>query len=237
MMHIAKPTADTLGLYFGHELQGSYFLHNGVVTNVSANQYHCGWLIAGERHPKDEVLMIGLGSGAGIVALLTNFPEMTCTVVEPLPEVVKMALSAFEPLRELVDSGRLQIVLNNGQDFLRTSEDYPLILCDAYQGKDGYICETEYIELALSKGETWLNVIGKPHQGAIQQVVDLMDVAGYPAKSAYCINPGLANWLISTEVFKPSSFIPYEGSVVPRVDVVRKWYNALARQDRLALLK
>jgi hypothetical protein len=162
---------------------------------------------------------------------------MTCTVVEPLPEVVKLALQTFKPLRDLVDSGRLQIVLNNALDFLRTSESYPLILCDAYQGKDGHICETEYIELALSKGETWLNVIGSPHAGAVQQVMDLMDVAGHPARSAYCINPGFANWLISTEVFNKSSFVPYDSSPVPQVAMVRKWYNALARQDRLALLK
>lgn len=237
MIYIAKPTPDTLGLYFGHELQGSYFT-NGDVTPVSANQYHCGWLIAGERHPNDEVLMVGLGSGAGIVALLTNFPMMTCTCVEPLPEVVRTALQAFAPLRDLVDNGRLQIVLNTAEAFLEKSERYPLILCDAYQGKDGYICETAYIEKALAKGDAvWLNVIGAPSHGAIPQVLDLMDVMDRPARSAYCIQPGFANWLISTEDFKKSSFVPYPDSSVPQVATVRKWYNALARQDRLALLK
>jgi SAM-dependent methyltransferase len=125
-------------LMVGDNNQGACYLDDaGQPGPIPQSTYMAGWLIAGAQHPTGDVLMIGLGSGTGAVALLDQFPSINVTVVEIDPAVVATASEHFPLLNKYQDEGRLHIVTSDASEHLveamQRGDHWDFACLDAYE--------------------------------------------------------------------------------------------------------
>ncbi len=234
---IARPTPDTIGLYLHHQLQGSYFSEPqipGLGPYVFANTYMCGWLAAGSTCPQGDFVMVGLGSGAGAVGLLCNFPQLTLTVLEINPAVVESAQEAFPMLGHFQNEGRLQIQVGDAQEYLTGQDRWDVGLADAYLGENNHV--DHYLEsLQACTEEQWYNCIGSPDRGPLAALL-----AAMPIRSAYSLDPysgRLANWILSSYGQPVDGFVPYRDDSSEAANWVRRHYRQLLGENHLADLR
>lgn len=196
-----------------------------------------GWLAAGVKEPKGDFVMVGLGSGAGAVGLLLNFPECYLTVVEYSPEVRELAEDAFPVLRFLQDQGRLVIVIEDAGEFFRTPQErWDVGLADAYVGENDHL--THYLDdFVKATDHQWFNVIGQPRTGVLPAMIKR-----YPIRAAYTEygHQGvLANWLLTSvaDDLAYREFVPFPRLDHPSAVQARTHYHRLLGHNALADLK
>jgi spermidine synthase len=192
---------------------------------VSASPYTFGWIAAGIHNPTGNGLMVGLGSGAGAVSLLFEFPAINLTVVEIDPVLVEVCLQAFPLVRYYRDQGRLNIVVDDISNYFLCDEGttYDFILHDAYTGGKCMSVggDTFYDAAARLTPNIWVNMIGKPHTGHMLQELHAMATAGLPPQTMFCADHSLAspfsefvdmrrNWIVSSQETNPSLLDAYE---------------------------
>ena len=126
-------------MYINQELQSSFWLLNGQPSSVPSNPDSLGMLLNGCHFKADEVstrgLVLGLGAGAGIVALLHNFSKLHVTVVEHDPVIIQSCLRNFPVLHNHIESGRLKLCCEDAYGYvaaMRLPVDF--IVADLYQG-------------------------------------------------------------------------------------------------------
>ncbi len=182
-------------LYIGHQVQGACYLLPAGEGNirpgpVASSNYMSGFLVAGQASPNASALMIGLGSGCGIIALLANFPGMDITVIEIDPEVVELATKYFPLLDHYQDSGRLQIVTGDAvecmQEMHTRGDHFELGFSDAYSGANEPVMQPDmFMGLALLCTDLCFNVIDKPLGDKVSGIVFDLARAGKPVWYAF----------------------------------------------------
>lgn len=206
-------------LYINRELQGGALFTPGAETvdpslsgpgPVSEAKYALGWLLAGHLNPQASVLMVGLGSGAGVVQLLANFPDVDVTVVEIDPAIKQVATECFPLLEYYSDQGRLNIVIADATDFLADKGVWDVGMADAYTGQS-YDLEKGYFPTFCQHcASVYVNSIGSLMGASMLDVVDLMDEYGHVAHSFFQPNQlsdggidprATSNWIITSDVF------------------------------------
>jgi hypothetical protein len=180
---------------------------------IPASSYTAGWLIAGAVNPKAKVLMVGLGSGTGAVAMLYNFPGVTIDVVEVDPVMVEHALEWFPLTAHYVETGRLRIHVADAKDFVSQQENkkWDLLLSDGYTGGNhlavGARDHNFYHDAHRCCGEIWLNWIGVPNGFRMMKEFDALHAEGWSPETTFI--PGLKpypdlsrprNWILTSEI-------------------------------------
>jgi hypothetical protein len=113
------------------------------------------------------ILIIGLGSGAGIGTIITHYPKSSTDIVEIDPLVIDISRRNFPLLRLLESSNNLRLHHADGRSFVRSSKDqsYDLIILDAFSGGSlpGHLLTTEYLvdckRLLKPSGRIHMNLI------------------------------------------------------------------------------
>lgn len=185
---------------------------------VSESSYALGWLIAGAMNPTGTGLMIGLGSGAGAVQLLYNFPALDLTVVEIDPVMVQVALEAFPLLDWYLDRGQLNIVIEDAGDYLRDKHDVWDFMClDAYTGSQELHCP--YLDLAVKRADhLYLNVIDRDQGPVMLDIVNKLWKADKPVTQVLKCSPfgyfiphaSRSNWIATTQELDWSELVEFE---------------------------
>lgn len=125
---------------------------------------------AAKNYPDGKLLMLGLGSGSGVISLLSEFESLSITVVEKYQVVIDLALKHFHYLKEFISQGRLNIVCDEGLAYIKQiSEQYmeptfDAVCLDMYSGEEGFSFSKEPEQLATIAcvaRSTWMNYIGR----------------------------------------------------------------------------
>jgi hypothetical protein len=168
------------------------------------------------------MLMIGLGSGAGAVAALYNFPELTIDVVEIDEVIVEHAMEWFPLLAHYIVEGRLNIHVADAQDFFSSLEKNYDVLCnDGYTGGNSLATGGHsFYELARKHcAEIWLNMIGTLNSSKMNAEFDALHAAAWSPETIY--RPGSElhtdlkrprNWIVTSEIPDAKTldaFVPY----------------------------
>jgi spermidine synthase len=116
----------------------------------------------------DRVLMVGLGIGEGILAILARHPDVIVTCVEIDPLVIKTTLNLVPALCGAVKAGRLEIVEADAEAWLGATERRWDVGCtDAYQSGDTTWTPVELLRhLCAHCGRIVANVMGDPAAAA-----------------------------------------------------------------------
>ena len=206
---------------------------------IPSSRYQAGWLIAGADTPSGQALMLGLGSGSGAIALLSEFPELTLIVVERDPVIVQCALQGFPLLDHYQNLGRLHIVESCAWAYLESvTEDFSMILVDLYLGSNASAHNKELYKLCVARTDkVWVNHIGA-RDDELTALLDNFDEAGQPVAWMFqCAEswdtPGPRNIIVTTspvDVSAVDSYVPYARNiVVSSATAARSWYNDLLR--------
>jgi hypothetical protein len=173
---------------------------------VSESVYHLGWLLPALADPKASVLMIGLGSGAGIVQLLYLFPDIDVTCIDIDPVVIQTALLYYPLLNYYQDQGRLHIVNEDAEAYLKTrTETWGFGCADAYSGKSNDL-ETGYLTVFGERCDAVaVNVIDSLAGRLMAQVADVLAVTGHGVQEVFKAVPfgslatyqGMSNWVLT----------------------------------------
>jgi len=237
-------TPDRRALSCRGEVQGAAFLepsaqfvsadHEGPGP-VSACAYALGWLLAGLCKPEGSGLMIGLGSGAGVVQLLDNFPGIDLTVIEIDPIMVEAAVTGFPLLDYFANQGRLRVVIQDAAEFTcRTTDHWDFGFADAYTGENNLV-DTYLYHLSMLCDRTFLNVIDVLDGPSMQNAQLVMDnpptIAIHATPRATPTAGQTANWILATEfpegdavdTFVPNAKAVYEGYASAERNV--RWWS------------
>ncbi len=134
----------------------------GAVPEAS---YHVGWLLAVCAHPAGEVLMAGLGAGAGVTALLHEFPDLRLCVVEIDAEVIRLARRHFPLLGRYERDGRLSILHDDIARVVSSARSggsprWSIALLDAYRFSAKLYCPATLLsDLRQQADAIWLNLV------------------------------------------------------------------------------
>lgn len=209
---------------------------------VSSSAYPLGWLLAGLANNRGSGLMIGLGSGAGAVQLLHNFPQIDLTVVEIDPVIANLALKAFPLLDWYINRGQLNIVLADAQQYLSGRPDVWDFACaDAYTG--GQHLVADYLPKLCDRADNiYLNCIDHLGGPSMREITNVLSEHGKPPAELLKAIPhrfvqltpftGRSNWVITTQPVDldlASNWLPFQdmdGRTV--TDVQNDWDTMLA---------
>lgn len=225
---------------------------------VPSSVYTLGWLAAGAHRPTAKALMLGLGSGAGAVGFLYDFPAASLDVIEIDPELIAAATKGFPLLQHYIDLGRLRIMQGDVAEIVPDIKPkaYDAAFHDVYTGDPclGVSGVGFYEALAdVANGEIWLNIIGWPDQPPMALELVALTEAGVPPRFMMPADHALlspfwgmscrmSNWIVSTGETNPEildAFEPYSAlntiehpsdEAVAAVGFVRtSWEEALRR--------
>ncbi len=241
---------DSLMLTIDDQIQGSVFkdpsaaiispiLELGTPGPVARSLFAVAWLISACHSPNGSGLVLGLGCGAGPVMILSNFPNITLTVIDINPTLIQLAFNHFPLLQYYVDCGRLSIIEGDAVQFLENNETrYDFILFDIYNGSPK--CAHEFgsryfIKLMCNSAEKiWCNIIGCLGQPHLHRILAAFDETDTPIQRLFATNSELywmvqhLNWLITTEENDtPLTFIPFSELEGPTVRSVRQDFKTI----------
>lgn len=191
-------------LFIDDQLQGGMYVHSGKLQPLGENAYLYGWLIGGVHHPRSDAVMVGLGSSAGAITLLAEFPDMQLTVVEIDPTIIKAVESCFPFADEYIDQGRLQIVNADAQDFFERNESFDICFYDAYNGGES-VADLPLAAACESCDSVYINVIDTLSGPHLKRCCDTLEKTGHQVGEIYRCQDGrgrfktMANWVVSTD--------------------------------------
>lgn len=248
-------TPDSRSLCLGEQVQGTVCQQPTAAEfeptcrlgpgPLSPNRFAAGFLLLGYAMRRSHGLVIGLGGAASVVMNLACFPEMSLTVVEIDPVVIKLCLTFFPLVQHYIDQGRLTIIETDALDFLQTNrQSFDFVQFDAYQGSPDVPAPFRSVEVIRQMGAIapilFSNIIGKLTDPAFHQVLAIFDQAGcpmhtlYPSESIEGKESTHLNWIGSTYPLSiPDDFVPFahlSGSAVEAL-----WQNFNLLKDRAVL--
>jgi precorrin-6B methylase 2 len=206
---------------------------------VPSSPYVYGWLLAGVDQPYGSGLMIGLGSGAGVIALLSNFVNFDLTVVEVDPVMVEVALRNFPLLDYYLNQGRLNIVIADANEYLKTSDHFQVGFADAYDGGGSFKLIDSYIPALCQKCDAViLNVIDSPVAQHLAAVAAVCEENGHPiqmvmrASAPETIGREMpkANYIMTSQALSLQdidAFIPFANLTEPAAEYGRTCWNMM----------
>ncbi len=238
-------------LLIGGQVQGAAYKYPGAMVvddrlsgvdapgPVAESAYMAGWLLAGSQNKSASGVMLGLGSGAGVCALLYNFPDFDLTVAEIDPVVVHCALAFFPLLGHFMDQGRLQIREGDAAQLLteaiENDEEWDVGFMDAYQGGDETHAPDELVTMMADRAKhLWVNCIDSWPGTISGRLADVLSNFGKPVQWAAGANVGdiaiKTNLIMTTQEIdaeSADSFIPYPKLEGNGVEAAREDYAVL----------
>ncbi len=171
--------------------------------------FNAAWLPIGLQHPQGQGLALGLGSGSGLVALLSECPEMTLVVVEKDATVVAEARQWFPLMRWFESEGRLQVTAGEAGAWLdgRPLDGFDFLIADVFHGENeapDILTAPRLAKLREAGLDIWLNLIISPKNDRLRTTLARFAAAGCPFQyAALSCPPGLAqrisaNWIFAT---------------------------------------
>ncbi len=194
-------TEERRYLHIEQEREGSFYLIDGKPSHLPASQYTAGFLPAGchfnANTKATNALMLGLGAGAGVIALLSNFSQLHITVVEIDPAIIELSCRYFPLLTYYINNGRLNIICQDAINFVQThsqahaSTHFDFAIIDIYQGNftfAGKLREQSFLS-ALNNIASLIvvNLLPLPSKRAFNRVIKDFDRAGIKLKISYPI--------------------------------------------------
>jgi hypothetical protein len=184
--------------------------------------------------------MVGLGSGAGAVALLDNFPALDLTVLEIDPAVIDLACEHFPLLNHYQDLGRLRLVRCDAERYLQEAhqrgERWDVGFCDAYQGhNDLCVSPLMLVSLLGACRDVWFNLIDASTGPSIHGLQEALQELRQPLRAIFDCQPSLPvtaprNLVCTTQVVdanKLAGFTPFQDRQGVWVDWVRTRYQTI----------
>lgn len=217
-------------LYLNDQPQGSaYFrpsaaavcpdLPNEDPGPISGSMYPIGWLLGAIQDPYASVLMVGLGCGVGAVQLLANFPEVDVTVIEIDPVMVQMAVDHFPLLEYYMNTGRLNIVIDDATHYLTEHTDVFDYAClDAYDGS-AELLDTSLRKLCKRARHVYANVIDRLEGPSMERVCTCLAESGQPPTYVFraSMRPApyssMSNWIVTNDevdIEAAYCFLPFD---------------------------
>lgn len=171
--------------------------------------FNAAWLPITLQHPTGRGVALGLGSGSGLVALLSECPAMTLLVVEKDAVVLAQARQWFPLLRWFEAEGRLQVVHGEAGAWLDETpcDAFDFLIGDVFHGENEApdILTTPRLRALHAAGrDIWLNLIIDPKNDRLRTTLARFADAGCPFQyAALSCPPGLAqrisaNWIFAT---------------------------------------
>lgn len=161
------------------------FLVEGVAVRpgpLPAANYLLGWLVAAADRPDGHVLMAGLGSGAGPIALAAAFPALRVTVAEIDPAVITLARMHFPLLGHFERQGRITVLAEDIRDTVRRGDGGPWsIAClDAFVDDEALDCPPDLLDgLHGLADDLWLNLLDWEDYTATRRYGELLEDRGW----------------------------------------------------------
>ena len=163
-------TADVRSLGCSWACHGSVWIEpavhlDGVTYSpgpVPESVYLLGWLIAAAARPDGHVLMAGLGSGVGPIALAWAFPDLTVTVVEIDPAIIAMARQWFPLLAYYEAQGRIRIVTDDilAHVWQAPETDWSVACLDAYKEIPRLHAPSSLLQALHGRvDQIWMNIL------------------------------------------------------------------------------
>lgn len=147
---------------------------------VSASRYLYAFIIAAWQFSTERGLVLGLGAGAGVVMLLTLFPNLSLTVIEIDPCIIQLSRKYFPLLSFYEDQGRLVIVESDAEIYLDHCQDsFAFTLLDLFSGDEENHHNLGLIAKALKLSPYFMaNIIAsKTALASIERALNLNDAA------------------------------------------------------------
>lgn len=218
-------TANLRYLNINDEREGDFWLdsHNEP-SHVPSVEYISGWLpaadMSGADHKSVSGLMLGLGAGSGVIALLENFSCLRLTVVEIDPVLIKLACDYFPLLQHYVSQDRLHIVSADALEYIKTEAEaskprFDFVLVDLYQGElavsERFLTLSFVSQLKKVSSLVGINLLA---DADVSQVRQVFSSAGLPLKTCFCTgtNNLTDNFILFSKTLSgESTFVPYSG--------------------------
>lgn len=148
------------------------------------------------------ILIIGLGSGAGIGSLIAHFPQSTTDIVDIDPMVIDMSRRNYPLLPALEKWQKATIHAAEGRQFVRNtlSKTYDLIIIDAFAGGTipGHLLTVEFLQdckrIMKPQGRLHANLIsqvGVPNN-LVAHTIGTLSSAGFHATAFRVFRPGIS---------------------------------------------
>jgi hypothetical protein len=245
-IHVVKRD-EVQALLLNSQVQGSAFLEPSAKIvdprldgpgPVASSPYTYGWLLAGVEQPYGSGVMIGLGSGVGAIQLLYNFPQFDLTVVEIDPVMAEVALRNFPLLEHYLDQGRLNIVIADANEYLRTADHFQIGFADGYDGGASFQLVTSYLsKLCVKCDDVIINVIDDPLARHMAAVAEVCAEGGHPIQYAMkAVPPEVtqalpkANYILTSQALtlrNVDAFIPFANLTDPAAEYGRACWNSM----------
>ena len=205
--------------------------------------YPLGWMVGALAAPAGEALMLGLGSGAGPIALLANFPDMSVTVIEVDPVLIETTKKWFPLVRHYLSTGRLRLEVGDANEVVpRLQQSYDLAFVDVYTGSYelAVLDDDTWRTLGEKAADTWINWIGPLGGDGEAKLHQRLTTLGTALVTAVDVQTGLPrntprNRLLGTALPRSGlleGFVPY--AELPMTGSVRRWlqrsWKDLSRQ-------
>lgn len=147
--------------------------------------YTLGWLLAGIEKPNGSGVMVGLGSGAGAVQLIHNFPQIDLTIVEIDPVIVQVALDTYPLLEFYMDRGRIQIEIGDACQYLAGRyEVWDYGFADGYTGSTKLV--TDYLPALCDRADTiFVNAIDRWAGPMLRHIAQVMRDRSKPFRQVF----------------------------------------------------
>lgn len=129
---------NTYWMTINNEIEGQVFADQDERPSaIAASRYLYGFIIPAWHFRASHGLMLGLGAGIGAVMLLALFPELSLTVVEIDPEVIRLTRTHFPLVSFYEKQQRLTIIQANAHDYVcRSSQKFAFVLVDIFTGDE-----------------------------------------------------------------------------------------------------
>lgn len=147
-MYFVNKNAKTQWLMIGNELEGKVYRHPSAAAfgcdidgpgAISASAYTYSFILPAWLNPDGHGLVLGLGSGAGIVLLLTLFPQLKLTVIELSKEVLHLVKQHFPLVAHYIQLGRLTVQCKDAVKFCAENKrPFDFTIVDIYRGDGNY---------------------------------------------------------------------------------------------------
>lgn len=242
-------TATSRRFTIGGVLQGASLLTPpasavpGVLSRgpgpVMETRYQLAWLLAGQRHPAGQGIMLGLGGGCGAVGLLHQFPGLSLEVVEADEAMVQMAREFNPLLVHFERAGRLRIRMADARDFFGAAgKRFDFVLADITVNADSLpvVDSAELIGgIARAAPEAWFRVFASLPDGELTPVLGKFAGAGRPVNwllspvSPAVPIPRPRDWVLAAGVRQlpdPRSYMPFS-KAGRAIDPIRAAYRKL----------
>ncbi|MEX1364845.1 MAG: protein arginine N-methyltransferase [Nannocystaceae bacterium] len=238
---------DLRALYIGPQCQGAMYLatdDEGPRPGPYAHSpFSKAWLLAGSRCPSGRGLMLGLGSGAGAIMLLSAFPGLRLRVVEIDPRLIELALRYFPRLAHLRREGRLELVAGDAREAIARparGNRWDFTLLDLFTGTPtppSLVHDPVFMaNVAGSAPLVMTNAIFTLGDQQQHAWLAAFERAGapitrlYPSAAPEAWPSGPNNFILSTiDIDPPADLVPFAGSSHYLAEALRNDVRAMVR--------